>query len=348
MEEPLLARSVKRPKQRSAIDDAGAPIRGIDFTDLPIAEGEAGRPMRRFVKQLRTAARHEGSLSNRGQLIVLVLTIAVLLGWGALNTRVQLPRLMSLPAFFGVLGLGVGLSWLVTRRVGLRVQRGGIARAIAARGYCGGCGYDLRGPAGQRPRFVECPECAARWSPDRLMSAPLESKAWDTLGKGAGRVPVSRLLAADDRGMLIRRIRSVHWRAPKAGRRLWTDEQRRGMKRARRRTGFKWRLLASFAGLAAVAIFALPVFAGPNDLTASTYVLLGSLFAALGAVVAASTWIGEFGVSNRRFVSAVREAGVCAGCAASIKDTPIDGDGFRVCSSCGSSWNATTLAELDE
>ncbi len=330
-----------------AADDAGERIRAIDLNDLPVPEGEAGTAMRRFVRQLRLAAQREGGLSNRGQFVVLCLTLAVLLGLGFLRTRAVLPQWFSVSGFVAILAAGTAASWVVTRRVGLRIRGGGIARAIAARGYCGGCGYDLRDAAAKRPRLVECPECAARWSPDRLLSAPLGATAWDTLGKGGGRAPLSRRLAEDDRGAVIRRVRSVPWRAPRGARALWSDGHRNAMRRARRRCGFGWRIFMSLlavsmlTGIAAIVIF--------SDAGASAFAL-GTLFVMLGIMgvgMLISAWIGEAGVSNGAFVAMVRDAGLCAACGAPL-DAPVDGDGLRVCTVCGSGWKGLDSAGFGE
>ncbi len=337
MQEPRLTRPASGSSHRGATDDAGEPIRAIDLRDLPADEGEGGRAMRRFVRQLNAAARHEGGLSNRGQLIVMVVALGVLAGWGMFRSRVAVPGTVLVPAFLAVLALGVGVSWFVTRRIGLRVRRGGLGRTIAARGYCGGCGYDLRRAAEERPRFVECPECGARCSPARLLSAPLGSTTWEPLGKGKGRVPVNRLLATDDRGALVRRVRSVPWRAPRAARRAWSHEQRRAMRLARRRCGLLWRVLVSLVGLALVALMAHIVLTTPNG---PVEVRLGLVFGVLGLVIMVSSWVTELGVSNRCFTRAARDGGVCAACASSLGESPVDDDGFRVCGACGSSWRA--------
>lgn len=331
-----------------ATDDAGERIRAIDLNDLPAPEGEAGKPMRRFVRQVRLAAQREGGLSNRGQFVVLCLTLAVLMGWSFLRTRVALPQSFSVTGFFAVVAAGTAASWFVTRRVGLRIRGGGIARAIAAQGYCGGCGYDLRDAAAKRPRFVECPECAARWSPDRLLSAPLDRTEWDTLGKGHGRAPLSRHLAEDDRGAVIRRVNSVPWRAPSAARLGWTDEQRAAMWRARRRCGLAWRIFMSLlaAGLLA-GIGVIVAFSGAGTSATTIAIILGVL-ALSGIAMIASAWIGESGVASAKFVKLVRDEGICGACGTPIDDAPIDGDGLRVCTLCGSGWKNRDLAGFDQ
>ncbi|MEO0630906.1 MAG: hypothetical protein AAFY46_09290, partial [Planctomycetota bacterium] len=198
MDEPALLRSKSRSDQPSAVDDAGSPIRAIDLRDLPVGKGNAGKAMRRFVKQLRATARSEGGSTGNGQVVVIVLVVGVFVVWGRLEHVVP----MTLPALFTVLFVLLAMSWAILRRIGFSTQRGGFARTIAARGYCGGCGYDLRDAAREATRFVECPECGARWSPELVLSLPFRSSEWDQLGTSSGRVPTSVPLVNDDRGVL--------------------------------------------------------------------------------------------------------------------------------------------------
>lgn len=334
MEDPSLLRSKHRAGRQTNCDDAGSPLRAIDLRDLPVADDDAGRPMRRLIKQIKVAASGEGGSSGSGQVISLVLTVAVFAGWSMIDHRVPI----SMGSLVAVMAVLMVVSWVVMRRLGFREQRGGFARTVVSRGYCGGCGYDLRTAAADASRFVECPECGARWAPGLVLSVPIGSGAWDQLGKGAGRVPPATPLATDDRGVLIRRIRSVPWRAPRAARRSWSDQQRRDVARARRRCGFWLRLLASAGGIAVVGVLAWLLFGAMHDLGASGALAFSGIVALLVAAALASAWTGEAGVSSARFVSQLRDAGICGCCGMSLDDAETTPDGFRVCGTCRSAW----------
>ncbi|MEL6497167.1 MAG: hypothetical protein AAF937_10980 [Planctomycetota bacterium] len=336
MEEPALLRSVKRSPTAYAVDDAGTRLREVRLGDLPVAEGDAGAAMRRFVKQLRRAASNEGSASARGQLVVAGLTIGTLVAWSLLQSRVP----MGTGTIFAVMGLLLVLSWEITRRVGLGIQREGIARTIVSRGYCGGCGYDLRATIGTRSRFAECSECGARWSPGLVGSVPFGATEWDQLGTGSGRAPVSVPLASDDRGVLVRRIRSVSWRVPRSARRSWTSAQRKSVRLARRRNGLVVRSIVVLIGVLLLAGLGLLLVPALLDVGIAPATGLLPLVVLPIVVVIVTAVIGETGVVSRRFARAVRDSGICPCCSLGLDNARSDEAGLRVCQRCGAGWRA--------
>lgn len=317
---------------KKAIDDRGNPIRSVNPRDL------AGvSPV--FLKHLKKAMRREGGSSRRGQLVSAGLSGAFLIGWLTLSRQSVVPSAFGVPLLIAMIVLLAVVSRIVASRLGRAIRHGGFARAIAARGYCGGCGYDLRASDPDAEGYVRCPECNAQWTQARLHSAvELPADAWNPLGDGRGRVERRTKMTIDHRGAIIRRIRSLPIRLPRRVRKQLTKEHRAAIRLARRRCGLWWRLLISSLGLALLA-FGLYVSRLDSGPTWSSDEM--AILAVVMSVPLLLTWITEAGVNARKFLQLISDAGVCGACASPFDRDETDADGFCVCRNCGSSWRTT-------
>lgn len=316
-----------------AVDDAGEPIRAIDLDDLA-ACGEAD-----LVKRLKTAVRLDGGSSHRGQAVGLVIAVGAIAVWIVLAGQGVIPRSVGLPLFIAGLVVLTIVSRVTSSKMGRLLRKGGVARTVVAHGYCGGCGYDLRGAQAGGDGLVVCTECGARWRGGSLGSARRAGgSGWDPLGKGKGRAIQSARLANDDRGALFRRIVSVPRSMPKVGRARWKREDRVALGRVRRASGIWWRVgtlpLSGF--FAFVGVWMFVGISGEVDVASAVGASLLPFGIAL--MITAWAWLGDFGVRTSSFVRRVRDAGICAGCATPLTVEERDAEGFCVCGTCGLSW----------
>ncbi|MEO0513348.1 MAG: hypothetical protein AAF108_10705 [Planctomycetota bacterium] len=318
-------------------DDAGQPLRSISFKDLP---DQGQRAMKRLLKTAGRAVRGDAAQTFRTQAIGLVVGVALLVAFGFVRQTVQLPSSIDLPVFVLLITLIVIANRVIASRVGRGMRRAGLARTMASHGFCGGCGYDLRKQAADQTGLVLCPECGAKWSAARLAASPVTAAAehaWDPLGRGHGRMNRTRRLTHDDRGALVRLIRSHPRFAPAVARQRWTPAQRQTVAAARRRS-LGWRLLATFPALLMLGMAAF-VFISVSPSEGVSTGLLGAAFPfTLAGAIVAMLSTNDFGVNSDAFVVRVRDGGLCPACGVPLDLDNRDADGFCICLQCRSSW----------
>lgn len=244
----------------------------------------------------------------------------------------------SLIAFLVVVAFAMSLERAAARR---RIG-GAVGATITAHGFCGACGYSLRGLAAEGDGCLVCPECGGAWRAGRITRAHWEAprRTLAPLQPLALRAILVRPpVVPDHRGMLCRRLDSWLLTIPRERRREIGRGRVAEMRREIRRPSLWIRAVLAALLLAPLLWMLTMTPTADGGTGGATLGALWTAWAALAILLAlavAAALTGEIGVRSRRVAAACVSRSLCAACGSDLRGP--EADGFAVCPACGASW----------
>lgn len=268
---------------------------------------------------------------QRTTYLILLSLAVLLLPFGFVFFDVLLLFAILVAFVFG----GVIVSDIIRDLIGHHRLRQQQASVLVEAGLCASCGYNLVGLVGQDDGCIECPECGAAWTAERILhAAPFveDSRERDYFARSVEEFfDLDRMPGKDDRGhstmLMPRRLWSARRHAA-------TDKHRHRLLLAShelRRTGFALRLAIATA---IVLISLMVMYAGRHTLEDGAAKIFIVCVIAFGGFI----MITKIGCPPRKFIAIMKRAGACPSCGTELSRALRGPDGLYLCAVCRAAW----------